>query len=102
MSQPKAKVRTIVSWSVNPSDTMTEGRAHPDGPNRRGVPPHPRSDRVTMTVPEAASVLGLSESATYEAAARGEIPAVRIGRRVLIKRDQLLAMFAPSKEEPPR
>lgn len=50
-------------------------------------------ERVTMSVPEAARLLGLSDSAAYEAVARGEIPAVRIGRRILVKRDQLLAQF---------
>lgn len=48
---------------------------------------------VTMTVAEASLLLGLSESATYEAVARGEIPAIKIGRRVLVKREQLLAML---------
>jgi excisionase family DNA binding protein len=46
-----------------------------------------------MTVPEAARLIGLSESATYDAVSRGEIPAVRIGRRILVKRLELLAMF---------
>jgi excisionase family DNA binding protein len=49
--------------------------------------------RATMTVPEAADLLGMSESATYEAAARGELPAVKVGRRVLIKRDPFLEML---------
>ena len=48
---------------------------------------------LTMTVSEAAALIGLSESATYDAVGRGEIPAVRIGRRILIKRVELLAMF---------
>jgi excisionase family DNA binding protein len=52
-----------------------------------------RAERVTMTVPEAAAVLGLSVSATYEAAARGDLPVVRIGRRVLVKRQMLQAML---------
>jgi excisionase family DNA binding protein len=55
------------------------------------------ASRVTMTVPEAAQLLGLSESATYEAVSRGEIPAVKIGRRVLVKRDALLAMLSPTR-----
>jgi len=46
-----------------------------------------------MTVPEAAALLGLSESATYEAVTRGEIPAVKIGRRVLIVRDLLMVLL---------
>jgi excisionase family DNA binding protein len=50
-------------------------------------------ERATMTVPEAAMLLGLSESATYEAVTRGEIPAVKIGRRVLILRDRLIALL---------
>ncbi len=52
-----------------------------------------RAERVTMTVAEAAALLGLSVSATYEAAARGDIPVVRVGRRVLVKRQMLLAML---------
>lgn len=35
---------------------------------------------VVMTVPEAGKKLGLSRGGAYEAAARGEIPTVRIGR----------------------
>jgi excisionase family DNA binding protein len=55
------------------------------------------ASRVTMTVPEAAQLLGLSESATYEAVGRGEIPAVKIGRRVLVKRDALFAMLSSTR-----
>ncbi len=59
---------------------------------------------LTMTVSEAAALIGLSESATYDAVSRGEIPAVRIGRRILIKRLELLAMFPgshPTAAPPP-
>jgi excisionase family DNA binding protein len=65
----------------------------PKRPNAEEGRGHERASRVTMTVPEAAQLLGLSESATYEAVGRGEIPAVKIGRRVLVKRDALLAML---------
>ncbi len=51
---------------------------------------------LTMTVSEAAALIGLSESATYDAVGRGELPAVRIGHRILIKRIELLAMFPGS------
>ena len=51
-------------------------------------------ETLTMTVPEAARLIGVSDSAAYEAAARGDIPAVKIGRRVLVKRDAFLAMFS--------
>ncbi len=40
--------------------------------------------RITLTVEEVASLLGLGRTAAYEAARRGEIPIRRLGRRVLI------------------
>ena len=63
-------------------------------------PPEASPGRATMTIPEAADLLGLSESATYEAAARGEIPAVKIGRRVLVIRDLLMALLSGSSSTP--
>jgi excisionase family DNA binding protein len=54
--------------------------------------PSPPPLPVTMSIKEAAAYLGLSLSATYEAAARGEIPTMKIGRRVLVKREQLALM----------
>jgi excisionase family DNA binding protein len=41
------------------------------------------TDRV-FTVPEAARLLGISDRLAYAAAARGEIPALRIGRRLVV------------------
>ena len=40
--------------------------------------------RRTLTVPEAGRALGIGRSAAYEAAQRGDIPTIRIGRRVLV------------------
>jgi len=38
----------------------------------------------TITVPQAGRVLGISRDAAYAAAERGEIPCVRIGRRLVV------------------
>ncbi len=46
--------------------------------------------RVTLTIEEAAGLLGLGRSACYEAARRGEIPTRRLGRRVLVPVPALL------------
>ena len=35
---------------------------------------------ATMSVPEAGRILGIGRDAAYEAAARGEIPVLQIGR----------------------
>ena len=43
----------------------------------------------TLTVEEAARVLGISRTLAYEAVRRGELPAVRIGRRLLVSKAAL-------------
>ena len=37
-----------------------------------------------MTVPEAAKVLGIGLSIAYEAARTGELPTIKIGKRILV------------------
>lgn len=45
--------------------------------------------RLTMTVEAAASALGISRASAYKAVGRGEIPAIRIGRRILVPKAAL-------------
>ena len=47
---------------------------------------------LVMTVPQAAELLGISRGLAYEAATRGELPTIRIGRRLLVPRARLLAL----------
>jgi excisionase family DNA binding protein len=44
---------------------------------------------VTLTVEETSRLLRLSRGATYEAVRRGQLPSIRIGRRILIPRAAL-------------
>ena len=46
--------------------------------------------RLTISVEEAAALLGLGRTAAYEAARRGEIPSRRLGRRVIVPVPALL------------
>ncbi len=41
-------------------------------------------DKLTYTVTEAAALLGIGRSAAYEAARSGQLPTIRIGKRVLV------------------
>lgn len=50
-------------------------------------------DRTTCTIPEASAVLGLSSWAGYQAAQRGEIPTLTIGRRKVVPVPALLRML---------
>jgi excisionase family DNA binding protein len=45
--------------------------------------------RATLTVEEAAALLGISRTTAYESVRRGEIPARRFGRRVVVLRHEL-------------
>jgi excisionase family DNA binding protein len=59
------------------------------------------SEPETLTVEEAGRVLGIGRNAAYEACARGDIPSIRIGKRILVPRRQLLELLTtPSMREP--
>lgn len=60
------------------------------------------SDRKTITVPEAGEQLGLGRNAAYEAAKRGEIPTVKIGRRLLVPRDAVDRILQRAMEPQPQ
>jgi excisionase family DNA binding protein len=40
--------------------------------------------RKTLTIAEVAKALGIGRNQAYEAAKRGEIPTIKIGKRVLV------------------
>ena len=46
--------------------------------------------RLTISIDEAAKLLGLGRTAAYEAARRGEIPSRKLGRRVIVPVPALL------------
>lgn len=57
------------------------------------VMPDP-TDRPTLSVEEAGQILGLSKDSAYKAVARGEIPALRLGRKLRVPTEQLHRMLA--------
>jgi len=50
--------------------------------------------RIVLTVEEAAQLLGLSRGSIYEAIRRGDIPSLRVGRRILVPRVALERLLA--------
>jgi|SRR5271166_720124 len=54
----------------------------------------PFEDCLVFTVTEAAELLGVSRAFAYELAARGELPVLRLGRRVVVPKVALLALVA--------
>lgn len=53
-----------------------------------------------LTVTEAAELLGLSRSAAYRAAQRGDFPTLRFGSRVLVPTAPLLALLGLADDTP--
>ena len=51
-------------------------------------------NRPVYTVMETAVLLGLGRNSTYEAITRGQIPSIRVGRRVLVPSAALEHMLA--------
>lgn len=57
------------------------------------------SGKSTITVPEAGEYLGIGRDAAYAAAKRGEIPTLRIGRRLIVPVPALLSMLGTPESD---
>jgi excisionase family DNA binding protein len=55
----------------------------------------------TISVEDAAKLLGVSRSAAYRAAANGQLPTISFGRRLLVPTSRLLEMLGVPVEERP-
>lgn len=51
------------------------------------------SNCLVYTVPEAGALLGLTKNASYEAAKRGDIPTIRLGKLIKVPKAALHAMI---------
>jgi excisionase family DNA binding protein len=61
----------------------------------------PVEDRLVYTVEEAAALLGISRSFAYEAVQRGEIPSMRIGKRILVPKAALERLLLSTAHSDP-
>jgi excisionase family DNA binding protein len=51
-------------------------------------------DRLVWTVEEAGRLLGISRAHAYELVARGELPHLRLGRRVVVPKHAIELLLA--------
>lgn len=54
--------------------------------------------KLTITIEEAAVALGIGRNSTYIAARTGQIPTIRVGKRLLVIRAALERMLSASKD----
>ncbi len=89
-SIPLASIHPVASQPVNgkpPSPPVGDGDV-----DSTGSVPHV-TERLVLSVDDAAYLLNISRAFAYELVARGELPAIRLGRRIVIPRaalDELL------------
>lgn len=57
----------------------------------------PELNRLTLTVEEAAELLGISRGLAYELVKRGELPRLQLGRRVVVPRKALEDLMEAAK-----
>jgi excisionase family DNA binding protein len=57
-------------------------------------------EQLTLTVEEAARALGINRNSAYEAARNGELPSIKIGRRILVPRAALERMLESAGQKP--
>ncbi|MFC6707544.1 helix-turn-helix domain-containing protein [Flexivirga alba] len=63
--------------------------------------PVPLRGRLTVTVPEAAKVLGIGRDNAYRAAADGTLPTLKIGHRLIVPVPKLLEMLGIHASDDP-
>jgi len=56
------------------------------------------NEKLTLTVSETASLLGLSRNSAYQGVLTGEIPHVKVGKRILIPRKALEELLASASK----
>jgi len=54
-------------------------------------------DKLTLSVEEAAKLLGIGRNLCYDRVKTGEIPVIKIGRRLLVPRSALEKLLANPK-----
>jgi excisionase family DNA binding protein len=62
-------------------------------------PTHRHTEPLTLSVTEAAGLLGISRALAYELVRTGDIPAIRLGRRIVVPRHSLLDLVGRNAVE---
>lgn len=96
---PEAKVRLARAVGAEVHDLFEPEPMPPQPPMRsatgRSAPVVQHGDGpLTITVPEAGRLLGIGRDAAYRAAERGEIPTLKLGRRIVVPVPKLMALLS--------
>ena len=56
-------------------------------------------ERLTVSVSEAAELLGIGRGTAYECVRTGEIPSIKLGRRIVIPKEALAVLLSRATGE---
>ena len=60
---------------------------------------HDKDKALTLSVEHAARLIGISRATAYRMVSSGDLPAVRVGRRVLILKKPLMEMLEAEEHD---
>lgn len=86
--------RTASSQVIAPAPPTTDDAVAVSFEDLRNLPP-------TISVPHAGKLLGLGRAAAYGAAAAGQLPTIKFGRRLFVPTARLLKLLGLAEEEQP-
>jgi excisionase family DNA binding protein len=78
----------LAAAPIAPDSTKTTARSFVGG-RETGE----QRDRLALSVPEVARLLGISRALAYELVAQGEIPSIRLRHRILVPKAALAALL---------
>jgi len=72
----------------------------PDNRTAKALSPEELLSKTTLTIEELSLTLGIGRNSAYEAVKRGDIPSIRIGRRILVPTKALDNLLASNTGKP--
>jgi excisionase family DNA binding protein len=98
LRQPKQPLLAPPPTTSGPTPDTPQPTTHSSAA-AASTPPDP-DRRLVLSIPEACQALGVGETMLRQLIACGQLPALRLGRRVLIPRSAVEAMVASAASTP--
>jgi excisionase family DNA binding protein len=98
-SEPPTVTATSAAIGASPDESRSGANRSESRPANLLEPPSLGSDRLVFSVAEAGELLGLSRAFAYELVARGELPIIRFGRRIVVPKAALLELLNSASSE---
>ena len=89
----------MIDYNAYPYNPVSDNLM-PDNRIAKALSPEELLSKTTLTIEEMALTLGIGRNSAYEAVKRGDIPSIRIGRRILVPTKALDNLLASNTGKP--